>query len=518
MNERPADEVDYEQPANAKALWELLRQGREQFELREMIRLGFWNANQSEPHMAEAFIERRTQLQKELIELTRKNAPFESREKLLAEIHRKRKQQAKQRRKETRERHERERQDRAARWREIQTRDITYLGQGVSAGLNNKISNRQRLHALGLPFFETIEELAQTMKMPVGRLRFLAYQRTLSRINHYRTFFMPKKSGGKRKISAPMPRLKNAQEWILRHILDWVKPHPAAHGFVTGRSIATNAKHHVSAGFVINMDLKDFFPSVTYKRIKGLFRGLGYAENIATLLALICSESDVEKIEMDQQTWFLRRGERWLPQGAPTSPAITNILCRRLDARMQAMAAKLGVVYTRYADDMTFSGAEQMAHAIPKLLWRARRIIEAEGFTLHPNKLRIMRKGARQEVTGLVVNEQLSVRRDALKRFRALLFQIEKDGPEGKHWNHGPNLLASIRGYAHYVYMVHPDKGAPLVERVDKILQQHGYRHVIRHPAKACIMPEDEVAQDKPEASLTREKSEKNRKPWWKFW
>ena len=244
------------------------------------------------------------------------------------------------------------------------------------------------------------------MGRDLKELRFLAYHRRVSKTTHYKRFFMPKKSGGERLISAPMPRLKSAQHWILENILGVIPVHDAAHGFVPGRSIVTNAACHVGRSLVVNWDLKNFFPTVTYPRVKGMFKSLGYPEKVATVLALICTEPDADEVELDGERYFVHTSERHLPQGAPTSPAITNILCRKFDARLQGTARSLGYTYSRYADDMTFSASDQSSvEKLNQLIWRVRAVVGDEGFEIHPDKLRIMRKGGRQEVTGLTVNE-----------------------------------------------------------------------------------------------------------------
>jgi retron-type reverse transcriptase len=137
--------------------------------------------------------------------------------------------------------------------------------------------------------------------------------------------------------------MKRAQYWILENILNRVKLHEAAHGFVTGRSILSNALPHVNQAIVVNLDMENFFPTVNYRRVKGLFRQLGYAEQLATELALLTTEPEVTQVALDGETWFVQEDARFLPQGAPTSPAISNIICRRLDSRLQAMAQKLGL-------------------------------------------------------------------------------------------------------------------------------------------------------------------------------
>jgi RNA-directed DNA polymerase len=243
---------------------------------------------------------------------------------------------------------------------------------------------------------------------------------------------------------------------------------------VPGRSILSNAAPHTGRDVVVNFDLKDFFPTLTWKRVKGKFRGLGYSEAVATVLALICTEPDVDEIDLDGQRLYAKRGPRRLPQGAPTSPALTNLICLRLDQRLQGLAAKLGFTYTRYADDMTFSASGDAAKKTGALLKFVAGIVTDEGFTVHPDKTRVMRSHRRQEVTGLVVNERIAVPRDTLRRFRALLHQIEVGGPEGKRWGRGGNVLLSAAGFARFVQMVDAKTGALLVAQVQTLAARHG--------------------------------------------
>jgi retron-type reverse transcriptase len=259
------------------------------------------------------------------------------------------------------------------------------------------------------------------------------------------------------------------QRWILESVLARGSVEPAAHGFVTGRSIVSNAVPHVGAAIVVNLDLEEFFPTLTYRRVKGLFVKLGYAEEVATILALLCTEPRTVEVGLDGQTWHVARTPRFLPQGAPTSPMVTNLICRRLDRRLCGLARSLGWIYTRYADDLTFSGPAAVGATVGGLLASARRVVEAEGFRVHPRKTRVLRRGRRQEVTGLVVNDRLGVPRVQLRKFRALLYQIEKDGPAGKTWGAGGDVLASARGFASYVAMVDPARGAALRARVERL-------------------------------------------------
>ena len=444
--------------------------------LAEMIKLGFWPSKLEKPDVPADLIKRQGELQRELRELVARKRQLDDPEQALRELRKQRMKAAREKRKETKAKHERARYEKALAWRERKKREILYLGDGVSAGLNNTSCDTERLQQNGLPEFADTAAVAQAMGISLAELRFLAFTRTSSPVSHYQRFSIAKKSGGTRLISAPMPRLKRAHYWLLDNVLGKIPVHPAAHGFLPGHSIVSNARLHVGADIVINDDLKDFFPSVSYRRVKGVFRSLGYSEAIASLFGLLCTEPEVDEVELDGETFFIARGPRHLPQGAPTSPMITNLLCRRLDARLAGSAKKLGFSYSRYADDMTFSGSGDARKNIAKLLWRSGQIITAEGFTLHPDKRRIMRANQRQEVTGLVVNEKPAVDRPTLRRFRALLQQLEKDGPAGKHWGQSDDVLASAQGFAHYVAMVDPVKGAPLVERVRQIRAQYSHQ------------------------------------------
>ncbi|QMI06131.1 reverse transcriptase family protein [Citrobacter sp. RHB25-C09] len=455
-------------------LYERIREtSKEEVILAEMIRLGFWDGEQKKPDLTAEFIAQRAALEKRLAELGQQQQLYSDPQKALRELHKARKKAALEKREQTRIARNQARYERAQQWHQKQQSEISWLGEGFSFGLSDTTQNEARLKQQNLPLLADSQTLATLMGITINELRFLCFQKDVSRINHYRRFSLLKKSGGERLISAPMPRLKRAQYWILENILNRVKLHDAAHGFVAGRSILTNALPHVGRAVVINLDMENFFPTVSYRRVKGLFRQLGYGEQIATELALLTTEPETEQVVLDGENWFVQQGERFLPQGAPSSPAISNIICRRLDSRLHAMAHKLGFAYTRYADDMTFSCADNRGN-VQQLLWRCKQIVQDEGFRVHPQKTRVMRKPQQQQVTGIVVNEKPSLDRKTLKRFRALLFQIAKDGMEGKRWGPG-ELMASIEGYANFVALVAPGKGIPLQKQVTDIKRQYGY-------------------------------------------
>jgi RNA-directed DNA polymerase len=466
-----------DQPRTREELYDRIRKmGREEFILEEMIRYGFWPAQGTIPQDPADEIRRAGEIRRELEQLRRENSRLQNEKALRKQMLKQRLEESRRKQQETKERRERERQERTQAWNHKKQQEIIYLGEGVSAGLNYSQGNEEKLRSLGLPLCNTAEEIAAAMEMSVGKLRFLAFDRKTATVSHYIRFKIPKKTGGERLISAPMPNLKQAQHWILENILQKLQVHDAAHGFRIQRSIVTNATPHVGADVIINFDLKDFFPAISYKRVKGLFLSFGYSEAAATKFGLLCTAAEVEELELDGKTYYVALGERHLPQGSPASPAITNLLCRRLDRKLTTMAESLGFTYTRYADDITFSASGDSLRHICNLLKRTESIVTYEGFAINQDKTRILRKSRQQEVTGVVVNNKLNVSKKILKQFRATLYQIEKDGLEGKHWGNSPNLIAAISGFANFVAMVNPEKGAEFQQQVQRIKKKYARR------------------------------------------
>ncbi len=457
-------------------LYDRIRESsKDEYILEEMKRLGFWPKDEDTPSVPEDIIARQGELQRELRELASKQRMHEDPERALRSLRKERLEQSRESRAQNKRKRLEARHDKSLAWHERRRNEILYIGEGVSQTLGRKDANAGRLNATGLPEVADAGALASAMGIGLSELSFLCFARRTSEVSHYQRFQIAKKTGGVRNISAPMPRMKRAQYWVLGNILEPCPTHEAAHGFRRGRSIVSNAAPHVGKALVVNIDLKDFFPSVTYPRIKGLFRALGYSGEVSTLLALICSEPDTDEVSLDGRAWFVSRGERKLPQGAPTSPAIANLICRRLDARMTGATTQLGFAYTRYADDLSFSCPRTAAANVGKLLWRVRQIVAAEGFTVHEAKTRVMRLGARHEVTGLVVNSTTTVDRKRLRRFRALLQQLERDGPDGLHWEgREDNVVEVAHGFASFVQMVDPVKGKALTARTSALISRFG--------------------------------------------
>ncbi|MCW5804877.1 MAG: RNA-directed DNA polymerase [Deltaproteobacteria bacterium] len=464
-------------PRDRKELYERIALGgKDDVIAEEMTRLGFWSGEQAQLVDPPVEAARKAELRERLGKLREQAARMRNLVTLEADLKKQRMAASRKKREETKQRRLGERAAAKERTKATKTRELGYLGPGVSAGLGpeHRASDVARLQAQRLPVVHTAAELAAAIGVSLGELRFLAFAREVSTTTHYRRFTIPKRSGGERVISAPRKRLKRVQHWVLAKVLEPLLGDPApsdpAHGFRSGRSTVSNAVPHVGAAVLVNVDLRDFFPTVTYRRVKGLFAKLGYGEEVATVLALVCTEPDIAETQLDGLTYYVARGPRRLPQGAPTSPAITNALCRRLDRRVLGWADKHGFAYTRYADDLTLSSKDPSAR-VGACLGFLRQVAGAEGFTVHPEKVRVVRRGGRQEVTGVVVNERPSVPRVELRKFRALLHHIDKDGPAGKTWGRtdgadGGDVLAAALGFASYVAMVDPAKGTELRARV----------------------------------------------------
>ena len=355
---------------------------------------------------------------------------------------RERRRREKEQKKAEAARRERERREEIARRRE---NDIVFLGRGVSGGLSDRTGDTGRLETTGLPVAQTPAELATAIGITVPKLRWLAFHHATARRTHYVRFDVAKRAGGTRTLAAPHVQLKQVQTWILRNILDHVDVHDAAHGFVRGRSIVTNAAVHAGQKAVLNVDLRDFFPTITWVRVRKVFRVMGYSPSVATILALLCTESPRRTVTWFGETRHVATGPPSLPQGACTSPALSNLVAMRLDRRFQGVADRLSLGYTRYADDLTFSG-ESLASRAGYVIAKLRHIAADEGFELHPNKTRLQRHHQRQSVTGLVVNDRVGVDRRTRRRLRAILHRAKTEGLQAQNRHGHPNFAAHVAG------------------------------------------------------------------------
>jgi retron-type reverse transcriptase len=347
--------------------------------------------------------------------------------------------------------------------------DIIFLGRGVSGRLHLRLSDEAKLAELSLPVMHTPADVANALGLGVKELRWLAFHTEVATRTHYVKFQVPKKSGGMRTLAAPHKKLKAAQHWILANIAGKFPTTEAAHGFVPERGIVTNATPHVGKAAVVNLDLSDFFPSVVFPRVRAVFERHGYSGSVATILALLCTECPRTTVTYAGVKYEAATGPRGLPQGAPTSPALSNQVARKLDKRLLGVAAKLGLTYTRYADDLTFSGGPELNEKTGWLLAKVRNVARAEGFAVNEKKTRVMRRNAAQVVTGVVVNEKPSVSRDELRRLRAILHRAKTEGLAGQNREGRENFREWLAGKIAFVSMVRPDAGAKLKAAFDAI-------------------------------------------------
>jgi len=290
---------------------------------------------------------------------------------------------------------------------------------------------------------------------------------------HYAFKWLPKRRGGYRLLEAPKTRLKSLQRQVSREILQRVPAHDAAHGFVQGRSALSFARVHAGQSVVLRMDLHDFFPSIGAARVYRVFRSFGYPEQVARALTGLCTlEVSAKVLATMPELSFVERYDaavlaartqarrrlrhRHLAQGAPTSPALANLASYRLDARLAGAAKSAGATYTRYADDLAFSGDAEFARRADRFEVLVAAIALEEGFRANHRKTRVMRTGERQQLVGLVTNQQPHVPRRVRERLEAVLTNVARYGLASQNRNNDPHFLESLRGQVAWVAHVNP--------------------------------------------------------------
>lgn len=281
--------------------------------------------------------------------------------------------------------------------------------------------------------------------------------------NKYKKFTIPKKSGGQREVLAPVKGLKHILTALNIIFQSVYKSHMVCHGFTQHRSVVTNAKNHIGKNYVYNIDLENFFPNIYQARIwKRLqYPPFNFNLDVANLVSnLVCYQYNTSFSSACEQS--VEKDINFLPQGAPTSPILSNIICERLDRKLFKLAKKHNLKYTRYADDMTFSSDHNVYQEDSEFLQKLHKIIDSENFTLNTKKTRLQKRGYKQEVTGLIVNEKINVSRKYIKNLRALIHLIEKYGEEKAQVifeklsikESASNLLYVIHGKLEYLKMV----------------------------------------------------------------
>lgn len=308
---------------------------------------------------------------------------------------------------------------------------------------------------------------------------------------------IPKKSGGLRVLMAPLAEMKQLLRRINDALVSKLPLLPCVHGFRKGHDALSNGSLHVGKSTVICMDIADFFSSFTFRRVSGYLRWLGYSRGVANafasyttnrfencLLAVGPGREGIEDRSAQEYRHVSRLASRIpavvreatkqfihpvLPQGAPTSPGIANAIVWRMDKRLTALARKFGGDYSRYADDLTFSGFEKMAKHAKLIVALVEKIVHTEGLAINKKKTRIMRKGRRQKVTGVVVNKQTNLSRRDFDLLKAILHNCIKKGPSTQNRSNHPNFKEHLRGRVAHALHIGPERGAKLKKLFDQI-------------------------------------------------
>lgn len=342
--------------------------------------------------------------------------------------------------------------------------------------------------SLEIPKLTTTAALASWLELPLDELLWLATSPRRSDINdnseknnpkrfeHYTFTFVSKPVGPPRLIEAPKPRTKNIQRRILSEILNRVPVHDCAHGFVAGRSCLSGAQVHAGEALVLTADLRDFFLNTRVNRVHGLFRSLGYPLAVARLLTALCSSAVPAYVFAalrggERYSWQLRNAYQsaHLPQGAPTSPALANLVAYRLDVRLAGLARSFCGNYTRYADDLAFSGDTAFATRKGSLFAAIQTVVSDEGYSINPSKTHVMAGTGRQQVTGLIVNQHLNIARTDYDRLKAILFNCVKYGPESQNRDDTKDFRAHLDGRITWVENVNWSRGQKLRELYSRI-------------------------------------------------
>lgn len=294
-----------------------------------------------------------------------------------------------------------------------------------------------QLKNFGLPVIRTVDDFAEHTRLSPQLIRYLSFRANFL----YKSYDIPKKDGTARTIAQPSRELKALQGWILRNILDKLSASENCKGFEIGCSILDNAAPHVGANFILNVDLENFFPSIPAEKVYGIFSSIGYDKSIASILTNL--------------TVFQGR----LPQGAPTSPKLANLICIKLDARIQGYAGPRGLVYTRYADDISMSG--QTIKKIMNARLMLATIVRSEGLVINHRKTEVQGTRRRKKITGLVLTQSnVGIGREVARDIRAKVFHLFTN--KSIEFGHVNGLLA-------YVYSVDKQTCRRLWVYIDKL-------------------------------------------------
>jgi len=302
-----------------------------------------------------------------------------------------------------------------------------------------------KLNMLGLPVIQNLDDFSILTHIS----KYTIYQLSYHSDKYYKTYKIKKKSGGKRTICQPSKKLKGLQSWILVNVLNKIEVSQSCKGFRKGSSTFDNALPHVGANTILNLDLKDFFSTVSSKRVFNVFKTIGYNSLISTVFTNICTY------------------EESLPQGSPCSPVLANLATWTLDLRIQGYVGKRGISYTRYADDLSFSGLKPSN--VVKIIPMIKTIIEEEGFKVNHKKTRVASSARTKMVTGLVVNENsVGIGKQKYKILRAKLHHLTKPTEQKNE-----KLLYHISGWLSYLNSVDKARYIKAKEYIRELSKKH---------------------------------------------
>ncbi len=365
---------------------------------------------------------------------------------------------------------------------------LTTLKRGLCSKLNwSRIENDRQFRiepstmrrvvaptfARTIPALPTVGAFADWCGLSVGLVDWLSEHRK----KHYRVSTTPKRLGGLRILESPRLRLKGIQRMIASGLLQCIPCHASAHGFVRGRSAISYVLPHTKKEVVLRMDLQDFFPSIDASRVFGFFRWLGYPYAVTQLLTDLCTscctEDKIREITAEHFRFQSNRESlerlrllycrKHLPQGAPTSPTLANLIAYRLDCRLSGLAANAGVSYTRYADDLLFSGTSDFGRFAKSFAIKVGAIAIEEGFQVQFRKTRIMRAATRQSAAGIVLNQGTNAKRSEFDLLKAILYNSVRSGPSTQNHEGVSDFQSHLRGRINWVRQLNPARGEKLM-------------------------------------------------------
>ncbi|WP_336783319.1 reverse transcriptase family protein [Paenibacillus illinoisensis] len=327
----------------------------------------------------------------------------------------------------------------------------------------------QKLQKQGLPVIYSLKHLSLLLGVEHKILKTLIERRS----NYYKAFYLRKKNGGKRLIQTPIEILKYIQKSIVENILINIEPDKACLGFRKGYSIKHNADLHQSQEMVLRVDLFRFFDTITERRVYGFFKNLGYAPNLAYDLAKLTtlSLSEAYLIEImneDRSSSFPINQDPRLPQGAPSSPILSNLIARKMDKRFRHLALKYNFTYSRYADDLIFSGRECNIPSMELI----KTIIKDEGFIINEQKIHFAPRGDRQLVTGLTVTDGVHVPKKFKQETKRHLYFCNKFGVRNHLKKIGSDKSAFrewLLGRIYFINSIEPEEAQKLLAEFHKI-------------------------------------------------